>query len=397
MMDASFDIGPPSDATELAAFAQIASVSLAFSQSASPSDWVDREGHDNVRVVRRGGRLVGGLVSQPMGQWFGGRSVPMAGIRGVAVAPEHRGIGAASALMRSVLVEQRELGMAISALFPATKPVYRRCGFEDAGVRVVYRLKGDAIRAFDRSVTLRPVEQADHETIHRLHAHRARRTTGNLDRSPFIWQRFLEPSPPWRLPVRGYIAEHEGEAEGYVMITQNEGDEAHREIQALDYVAMTPRAAGRIMRFIADHWSVFGTTTWVGAPVDPVLLMMNEQAWRVHDRIDWMLRILDVPAALTARGYSTAVRAELHLDISDDLIDENSSRFVVDVADGRASVRRGGDGLIRCDIRGLATMYTGHLTATQLATTGYVEGSATALSAADAVFAGCSPWMSDMF
>src|SRR5262245_41413055 len=48
--------------------------------------------------------------------WWLGRQVPMAGIGGVVVAPEYRGRGVGSRLMRGVLERCRELGSPMTAL-----------------------------------------------------------------------------------------------------------------------------------------------------------------------------------------------------------------------------------------------------------------------------------------
>ena len=61
--------------------------------------------------------------------------MPMAGIAGVVVSPEYRGRGVGTGLMSATAVRGRELGFPVSALYPATVPVYRRTGWEIAGVQ----------------------------------------------------------------------------------------------------------------------------------------------------------------------------------------------------------------------------------------------------------------------
>ena len=122
------DISCPTDDAELRAFTEVVSQALFF-PGADLDVWVAREGRENVRVARQHGRVVGGFVAQRMGQWFGGRSVPMAAIRAVGVTPEHRAGGVASQMMRSALEETHQEGIPLSVLFPATQPVYRRPGF----------------------------------------------------------------------------------------------------------------------------------------------------------------------------------------------------------------------------------------------------------------------------
>lgn len=90
-------------------------------------------GWEAVRTIERRGELLGGLVLLPLGQWFGGRSVSMAGIGSVAIAPHARGDGAAAFLMQSVLAEAHDQGFALSTLYPATQRLYRQAGYEQAG------------------------------------------------------------------------------------------------------------------------------------------------------------------------------------------------------------------------------------------------------------------------
>ncbi|MFO1094643.1 MAG: sterol carrier protein domain-containing protein [Planctomycetaceae bacterium] len=83
--------------------------------------------------------------------------------------------------------------------------------------------------------------------------------------------------------------------------------------------------------------------------------------------------------------------------MSDPVIAENNGRFVLSVRDGTATVESGGRGDLRCDVRGLAPLYTGMFRPVALAQMGWVTGSATALEAATKVFAGPEPWMPEYF
>ncbi len=96
-------------------------------------DFPGRVGKENLRIARRRGEIAGVLGLIKMGQWFGGRSVPMTGITCVAVAPEHRSAGVATRLVVEALEEIHREGVPISVLYPAPQPVYRRAGSEQAG------------------------------------------------------------------------------------------------------------------------------------------------------------------------------------------------------------------------------------------------------------------------
>ena len=110
-----------------------------------------------------------------------------------------------------------------------------------------------------------------------------------------------------------------------------------------------------------------------------------------------MLRLIDVERALAQRGYAAGVRAELHLEVRDDRLPWNHGRFVLEGADGKATVRKGGSGEIAIDVRGLASTYTGFLSPYDLRATGYVEAPTEALDRLASIFAGPPPWMPDGF
>lgn len=76
----------------------------------------------------------------------------MAGVAGVAVGPGHRGRGVATALMTEVAVRARDLGYPISALYPASVPVYRAVGWELAGRQYRVSVPGDALRTLARGL-----------------------------------------------------------------------------------------------------------------------------------------------------------------------------------------------------------------------------------------------------
>ncbi len=111
----------------------------------------------------------------------------------------------------------------------------------------------------------------------------------------------------------------------------------------------------------------------------------------------WMTRMVDAPGALEARGYAQGLSATLGFELSDPLLPHNRGRFRLRVERGRAKVEKGGRGDLRLDVRALAALYTGQLSASTLAGAGRIEGSDGAIALADGIFAGPAPAMPDMF
>jgi predicted acetyltransferase len=394
MADA-LDIAAPTDEAEVAAFGDVASQSLGL-----PRDrWAvrcQRLGTSNLRLIREGRDVVGGLAILPMGHWFGGRAVPCWGISLVAIAPHHRSRGMAAELMRAVLEEARLEGVALSSLYPATYPVYRAAGYETAGNRVTYRVALPPLRTGATASDMRKATWADDATaIRSLYDSRARHLAGALDRSQYFWQRVMDPPGE---DVQVYLVEGAARPEGYVVLSQPPAP-PHQPLELVvrDTMAHTPAAGRRILRLLADHRSIGRSATLVSGPGDPLLMLAREEKYEFADLLRWMLRVVDVRAALARRGWSPLVRGELHLDVRDALLPENARRWVVEVAGGAAEVREGGSGALAIDVRGLAALYSGFLPAEELRAADLCEGDDRELARATALFAGPAPWAADFF
>jgi predicted acetyltransferase len=350
-------------------------------------------GVDNIRVHREGGRIDAGLWLVPMGQWFGGRSVPMTGIAAVGVSPEARGRGLAIRIMAEMLEELHEKNVALSALFPATQTLYRKAGYEQAGCRFKTVITPGDIRSRARDAVIRAAGETDREAVAHVYATFSRGMDGHLDRGSYIWDRVYAQRNE---PAHGYLVEENGEPTGYVYLIMRPADGGYT-IQITDLAALTPGAGTTLWSFIADHRSMSRELTWFTGPDSPMLFLLPEQPYRTSLQLIWMLRIVHVAAALEARGYAPNVKATLGLNVADDLLPGNSGPFVLEVEEGRGRVRRGGNPSLTMDIGALASLYSGFSSPHKLSVGGRVRGDARALETAAGIFAGPAPWMPDMF
>ena len=132
----------------------------------------------------------GCLTILAMGQWFGCRRVPMAGIAGVAVAPEAWGRGVSTRLLRATAEESRGRGFALSVLYPTTWPCIEKwvtSGREP--VRSQHRsVPHWGLRARGRARPLGLEERGEARTVY---GHIAANRNGWIDRNGHIWHRVL--------------------------------------------------------------------------------------------------------------------------------------------------------------------------------------------------------------
>ncbi len=386
--------GPPIGDDEISRAREIIGTAFAMPEDEAKV-WNSRMKMEDVRVLRERGEVAGVALILPMGQWFGGRPVPMAGIGAVGVAPHHRSKGAALGLMKALLEELRSDGWALSALYPATRHLYRRVGYELAGSRFRICLQLKNVDISDGGLEVRPIQPEDEATIEQVYREHARRTSGALDRTPDRWLRARQPQGE---TASGYLFHRGDKVEGYVYFTQKRlKDSGFYTIHLSDLVALTPDAGRSVLSFLCSHRSLAEEAIWHGGPGGPLLTLLPEQSYTMSLHLDWMLRIVDVERALEARGYPAGVEAEAHFDVTDDTLPENNGRYVLRVSDGRGTVDEGGDGKLKIGVRGLASLYSGYLTPTELIAAGLLEADVDDAASAAALFAGPTPWLLDIF
>jgi predicted acetyltransferase len=385
----------PRGPEELSEFAPI--VSWAFHDTVDgAAQWLRRCPLEDLRLGRVDGRLVGGLAMIPMGQWFGGRSVPLLGLAGVAVDASARGSGVAFSMVGQALREARARGLALSALFPSTQALYRKLGYEVAGTycRVDLRL-GECPR-FRSELELEDAQPSDQAQIERLYATVARDRPGYLDRGHYIWGRVREYGGT---PARGVVVRSAAGLEGYAFMGHGPAsNEQQHSLRITDFVSVSAGATRRLLDFLACHRSVAQSARWFGGAADQRLLLLPDKIYKVTVDAYWMSRIIDVGRALELRGYPEALECELELTVEDELLPENTGNYRLSVSGGRGSVVRVARAVgAWLDVRALSALYTGFLPPRELARAGVLQADERSLSALALIFSGAAPAVSDYF
>jgi predicted acetyltransferase len=184
--------------------------------------------------------------------------------------------------------------------------------------------------------------------------------------------------------------------EGYLYYHQKDREGGYH-LFLTDLAFLTADAGRRLLGLLGDHSSMTGEVRWMGGPADAITQLLPELNYEIGFRMHWMTRITHVEAALAGRGYSPAVAAKLHLEITDDVVPANTGRYVLGVTGGAAMVEPGGRGELKLHVRALAALYTGFQSADALRLTGRLTGPDEAVAVANGVFAGPPPSMPDMF
>jgi predicted acetyltransferase len=383
---------------ELEEFRVILQESLNFPRRGEP-DWLERYERAWFHLVRRGDHVAGGLVLLPCGMFYGGRRLDTVGVHAVAIAPEHRGGGVGRELMSAALRDVAVAGAPLAALYPATQPIYRSVGFEQAGTLTRHRMALAAIPVGARDLAVErvaPDAAVAEERLGALHR-RVCGHDGSLDRTPWFWRRLVDPIG---LSATTFCVSEDGHATGYVVIGREwqQGRHVNLEVRCRALVAETPRALARLWTLVASERSLGRDVVFIGPPTAAHPLYFPEQRSEVDFQIQWMLRLVDVEAALAGRGYPPGLTRAAAFEVTDDLLEQNRGRFALEVSGGRARVTRAGSGAaVRLDVGAFASLFGGFASAEELARQGRAEGNPDALASATALFRGDRPWMAEMF
>ena len=368
------------------------------------------------------GRPAGAATVHDMRQWWHGRPVPSAGVASVKVAPEHRGQRVGRRLMTAVLDLIADRGYPVSALYPATMPLYRSLGWELAGGKseatvparaLLPLLPPDPDAAYPpdpdapaRLPDLRRAGPGDAAAVNEIigRVHEAARDCG-----PITWD--VGPIERWlaRKDLYAYLT-----ADGFAAYRWD-GDHGLFVEGVYGVSAETVRALWSV---IASHSSVARTVRALVAPADPLWWLTRERDVTATKRTMWMLRVVDASAAIEARGFPPGVSVTVPLVITDHSRRANSGHWELTVSGGKGILIPNGPGILGTPVsstpqtgksagpsargalalgaRGLAALYAGTPVATLRQAALASGGTPEADASLDAAFA-ATPYMLDDF
>jgi len=335
-----------------------------------------------------GAQLVAIARINDLTQWWAGRSLPMAGVAGVVVAPEHRGRGVGTELMTALLDRGCQLGYPISALYPATTPVYRAVGYEFAGAEHKITLRPDAVRELGRQSRVEIGRASGGQAADVLRImnglHELHRDCGPIAWPEADWVDELEDDDNY-----SYLAD-----DGFLMY----GWDGSGGLRIHSIVGGSPETLSALWSIVGSGSSVAKTISAVVSPHDPIRWLLRDKGLVFDDPVWWMLRLLDVTAAIAGRGFPAGVAVDVPLELADPQVPANSGRVRLTVSDGAGAIEpdRTTRPAVELGPNGLAALYAGTplntLRRAGLATGGRHDDD----SVLDAAFA-ARPFMLDYF
>ncbi|MFF5011148.1 GNAT family N-acetyltransferase [Streptomyces phaeochromogenes] len=314
----------------------------------------------------------------------GGTLIPVTGVTAVGVLPSHRRQGVLSAMVRHQLAELRAGGEFLSVLLASEAPIYGRFGYGPATYTAqltVPRHKAALAVPRARGVADAPATGSDNgsvevlrraecgEILEEVYDRYRRAQPGALSR-PHRWWALRAGQPPIS-PAPRYVAVHrdaDGVPDGYASYSVESGTLTVDETIATDDAVFTA-----LVRFVLGHDLVSQVVFKHVPPGHPLRWQFADfRAGEVSGDMDWLwVRLLDIPRALTARGWFTD--GELVLDVDDPFLGEHG-RYLLTVRDGKADcVPTGRTPDLSLDVRDLGSVYLGGTAPSTLVRAGHIQ------------------------
>ncbi|WP_405868382.1 GNAT family N-acetyltransferase [Streptomyces sp. NBC_00005] len=324
--------------------------------------------------------------------------VPASGVTAVGVLPSHRRQGVLSAMMRHQLAELRARGEFLSVLLASEALIYGRFGYGPAAYTAqltVPRHKAALAVPRARGVADAPATGSDNgsvevlrraecgEILEEVYDRYRRAQPGALSR-PHRWWALGAGQPPVSAKPR-YVAVHrdaDGVPDGYASYSIESGTLTVDETITTDNAVFTALA-----RFVLGHDLVTKVVFKHVPPEHPLRWQLaDRRAGEVSGDMDWLwVRLLDVPRALTARGWFTD--GELVLDVDDPFLGEHG-RYLLTVRDNKADcVPTDREPDLSLDVSDLGSVYLGGTAPSTLVRAGHIRAHRPgAATLADALF-----------
>jgi predicted acetyltransferase len=263
--------------------------------------------------------------------------------------------------MTEVLQAMAAAGYPLSALYPATMPIYRSLGWELAGGRYRATIPARSLRSLGLpdlppgpndsvQADFRQAAPGDGAKIISVlsRAHEASRDCGPLTRDVGSIENWLATGDS----TYRYISD-----DAFLAYRWKQGNEV---LAADRAVAATPAAERAMWSILAGHSSIADAVqvgTWPGGPIS---WLLRERDAQLASLGMWMLRIIDAPSAVARRGFGRGVGGSVRMKVEDSL-PVNAGAWELTVSGGAGKLERAeaAPGALTVGARGLAALYAG--------------------------------------
>ncbi|MCY7390471.1 MAG: GNAT family N-acetyltransferase [Leptolyngbyaceae cyanobacterium CAN_BIN12] len=363
-------------------------------------------------LADQAGNLAGRYRHLELALFFQGMEFPMAGVAGVAVAPERRSQKIAQGLIEHALQQFHQQQIPLSMLYPFQHGFYRKLGWAWVGETRQYRVSARHLPLYPERVNVVPYRDDLETSIKAVYQKAAQQHNGWLQREPNRWKGYFKPEGGRE--IYGYV--EAGILLGYLVVefTHLEPTKTQWAIAVQEWVALTPAAYRGLIGFLASLRDQFTTIVWNTDPQDPFPHLLSEQRcdpalppqpfeFGLTHRFGaigggFMWRLVDVVKALELRPVHPGDPFAIAFHITDPVLG-NQQISVEFVEQKIYCIQQPATTSITLSIEHLTQLFCGMRSATELNWLGEIdiEGDSTLLSKLDAALIAKPPFCWDFF
>ena len=326
-------------------------------------------------------------------------SIPVAGVTAVGVMPTHRRQGLLTRMMARQLDDCLEWNEPVAILTASESIIYGRYGYgwatSLAGVEVSTAHGQFAVPATAPGRMRRIDTDAAAKIAPTLHERVRRQTVGDVSMAPVFWELMTKDFDRHRDGASAlFYAVHEsadGEPDGFVAYRYKahwEGGNPASTVVVPELYAESPEVEAAIFRYLLDL-DLVATIKFHNRPVQDHLQwrLANARRYRITGIGDHVwVRLVDVPAALALRRYTTD--GSVVFRVHDRFRPQNEGTYLLEGGpDGAICTRTKEEPDVEVPVDSLGAAYLGGVSFARLAEAGRAtERKAGGLRRADAMF-----------
>jgi predicted acetyltransferase len=329
-----------------------------------------RYNFSHMLVAEYEGEMIGTATVFPAQMWLSGVPVSVGAVAGVTVLPKYRRRGVAAKMMEFLIMRMVAEGRAMSVLFPFSHKYYRKFGYGTISDIHAYRFNPHNLIVFVEGHKVRPFEPDDLPTMRVLYKGQSTWHNGWFTRSNDWWDKIIDSWP------NIMVFDNEGMVEGYYAYEIKSNQAGERVMDIKEFFAADDAAYRGLIGYLAAQ-NESDVIEYLAPPDTPLRHALRQpqadgaenRGWIFNDLCHvtpaLMGRIINLPAALTARFYNRGMSGERTLKVNDPLIPTNEEPLVFRLVDGRAETRPldGEKIQIETDIATMSQFLCGYLTA----------------------------------
>lgn len=304
--------------------------------AATAARWLASIEPSHTYVIADADRVMSAIQILPYRVVIGGSSLPMGGIGGVATWADRQGLGYAGQLMAASVPCMRELGHAVSILYPFSYRYYGRFGWALGARRALYT----DIRPQDLPRRKQPprvraaLTDADFQAAARGYEFGYDQFNCLVERGEKEWAQQRRKCGEERYHV--YIIENEdAEVRGYFSCEDVPLSPHSYETVVRDLICADADAYREVFAFLALLPTNVAKVTIAHAEKPPLWRYFQEPAVETRLSAYFQIRVVDAVKACGMRGYRHDVSAQLTFALHDPHGPWNEGIWDLHVRDGR--------------------------------------------------------------